>query len=102
MTVMNLSKFSSTILLSLFLSLTNFSFGGLSVRFFLSPVQGQTIEEKQVEAKRLLQRGIQQAKANQFQEAILSFQQSLKIYREIGNLQGEVNSLNNLGRFTIH
>ncbi len=89
---MNLPKFSSTVLLTLFLSLTNFSFGGLSVHFFLSPVQGQTIEEKQAEADQLLEQSNQLYQNGQFQEAILLRQQALNIYKVIGNhpMQGRV------------
>lgn len=50
-----------------------------------------------IEADRLFQLGIQQYQDNRFKAASQSWQQSLTIYNEIGNYQGTVNSLNNLG-----
>ncbi|MEL0591385.1 MAG: tetratricopeptide repeat protein, partial [Planktothrix rubescens PR222] len=49
------------------------------------------------EADRVLEQGIQQFKISQFREALQSWEQALTIYREIGNRQGEANSLGNLG-----
>ncbi|MFZ1025588.1 MAG: tetratricopeptide repeat protein [Limnoraphis robusta] len=62
-----------------------------------SPVLAQTQQQRQAEADRLFNQGIQQGKTSQFREALQSFQQALEIYREIGNRQGEANSLGNLG-----
>ncbi|ERT05023.1 TPR repeat family protein [Lyngbya aestuarii BL J] len=62
-----------------------------------SPVLVQTQQQRQAEADRFLQQGIQQFNISQFREALQSFQQSLEIYREIGNRQGEAKSLGNLG-----
>jgi tetratricopeptide (TPR) repeat protein len=45
----------------------------------------------------LLQQGLQQAQNSQFQEAIQSWEAALKIYREIGDVQGEANALTGLG-----
>ncbi|GDZ96297.1 TPR repeat-containing protein [Planktothrix agardhii CCAP 1459/11A] len=50
-----------------------------------------------VEADRLLEQGNQQNAISQFREALQSWEQALTIYREIGNRQGEANSLGNLG-----
>ena len=62
-----------------------------------SSVLAQSQEERKAEADRLLEQGIQRGKTQQFQEALQSFQEALKIYREIGNRNGEAKSLGNLG-----
>jgi CHAT domain-containing protein len=49
------------------------------------------------EADRVLEQGIQQFKISQFREALQSGEQALTIYREIGDREGEANSLGNLG-----
>jgi tetratricopeptide (TPR) repeat protein len=49
------------------------------------------------EADRLLDQGYQQYAISQFREALQSWEQALTIYRQIGNSQGEANSLGNLG-----
>ncbi|MFN6468685.1 MAG: CHAT domain-containing protein [Nostoc sp. SerVER01] len=49
------------------------------------------------EADKLLNQGIQQYKRSLFREALQSWEQALKIYREIENNEGEANCLNNLG-----
>ena len=53
--------------------------------------------ELKAEADRVLEQGIQQYNISQFREALQSGEQALTIYREIGNRQGEANSLGNLG-----
>jgi CHAT domain-containing protein/Tfp pilus assembly protein PilF len=52
---------------------------------------------RQSEANRLLQQGFQQFNLSQFQEAIISWERALDLYRAAGNRQGEVNALENLG-----
>jgi len=52
---------------------------------------------KKLEADRLLQQGIDQYYASKFREALQSWEQALTLYREIGNLLGEADSLGNLG-----
>src|SRR5919199_5584091 len=49
------------------------------------------------QADRLFQQGIQQYQTSQFEAALQSWQQALKIYREIKNRQGEGASLGGLG-----
>ncbi len=53
--------------------------------------------EKESEAERLLWQGEQQCKVSQFKAAFQSYQQSLVLYREIGNLLGESAALIGLG-----
>ena len=60
-------------------------------------VQAQTMDARKVEADRFLQQGIQQYNINQSEAAIQSLQQSLKLYREIKDRQGEGTALGNLG-----
>ncbi len=60
-------------------------------------VVAQTVDARKVEADRLLQQGREQYQTSQFTAALQSWQQTLQIYREIKDRQGEVKSLNNLG-----
>ncbi|MDY7024049.1 MAG: Fis family transcriptional regulator, partial [Cyanobacteriota bacterium] len=62
-----------------------------------SSVLAQTQAERQAEADRLFDLGNQQLDTSQFREAIQSFQQALEIYREIGDRNGETNSIRKLG-----
>ncbi|CAN1208600.1 hypothetical protein TUMEXPCC7403_00165 [Tumidithrix helvetica PCC 7403] len=69
-----------------------------SLRELLGPASAQTtLLNRQAEADRLLQQGIQQAYISQFEAAFQSWQQALQIYRAIGNRQGESYALGNLG-----
>ncbi|WP_449417611.1 CHAT domain-containing protein [Phormidium nigroviride] len=53
--------------------------------------------QKEVEAAGLFNQGIRHCKNSRFREALASWEQALIIYREIGNRQGEKNSLRALG-----
>ena len=57
----------------------------------------QTVDQRKVEADRLLQQGLQQYEVSQFEVALQSWQQALQIYREIKNRYGEGNALGNIG-----
>jgi CHAT domain-containing protein/uncharacterized protein HemY len=103
---MKFLQLSSIAFVSFFLTFFNdiqalFSLNSLSENpkslIHLSPVLAQTSTDKKAEADRLLDQGIQQAKTSQFRAAIQSWEQSLKLYQEIGDRKGEANSLNNLG-----
>ncbi len=59
--------------------------------------QAQTIEQRNNEAVRLYQVGVQQLNQGQFREALETFEQVLVIVREIGNRQVEGVTLNNIG-----
>ncbi len=61
------------------------------------PALAQTESDREGEADRLFQQGIQQAQTSQYREAIQYWQKALEIYREIGDRNGEARSLNNLG-----
>ena len=90
------SQVSLTLLLTL---LTGVAVGfPLGYEALFQPALAQTREEdRKAEADRLFQQGLQQARSSQIQAAINSWEAALKIYREINNFSGEVNSLDNLG-----
>lgn len=60
-------------------------------------VLAQTTEARKAEADRLLQQGVQQYEAGNYEAALQPLQQALKIYREIGDRSAEAQSLVNLG-----
>ncbi|NQE38608.1 tetratricopeptide repeat protein [Microcoleus asticus] len=63
----------------------------------LGKVDGDFLGGIALQADRVLKQGIQQHKLSQFREALQSWEKALTIYREIGNRQGEANSLGSLG-----
>lgn len=60
-------------------------------------VLAQTSSSRKAEADRLLEQGLQQHRISQFEAAKQSWQQALRIYREIKNRQSESYVLENLG-----
>ncbi|MCF3643571.1 CHAT domain-containing protein [Planktothrix agardhii] len=60
-------------------------------------VFAQTVTEREAEADRLLEQGIQQYKTSQYQAAIQSLETALNIFREIGDRNGEGKALIALG-----
>ena len=74
--------------------------GSLSIApLLLLPALAQTpeISSKKKEADRLLNQGTELFQGSQFEEALKSWQQALKLYREIKDRLGEGNALGNLG-----
>jgi CHAT domain-containing protein len=69
----------------------------VSASAFPEMAVAQTVDQRKVEADRFLQQGIQQYQVSQFEAALQSWQQSLKLYREIKNRLGEGNALGGLG-----
>ncbi|MFM2432823.1 MAG: hypothetical protein RLZZ511_4037 [Cyanobacteriota bacterium] len=57
----------------------------------------QTVDARKAEAERFLQQGIQQYQVSQFTAALQSWQQALKLYREIKDRQREGIAQGNLG-----
>jgi CHAT domain-containing protein len=57
----------------------------------------QVTGDRKVEADRLLKKGNQLSKTSRYQDALQVWEQALQIYREIKDLHGEGNSLNNIG-----
>jgi CHAT domain-containing protein/tetratricopeptide (TPR) repeat protein len=94
--VMNLSKFGTITAISLFTlissSITTGILPGHSIQ-----VLAQTQDNRQAEAERLLQQGVEQYQTSQFQAALQSWQQALEIYQEIGDRTGEGTIRNHIG-----
>ena len=67
------------------------------IQQILSSGKKELNSPQQIEANRLLQQGIQQLQTSQYQDAQQSWQNSLELYRYIGDRSGEARSLNNLG-----
>ncbi|MEM6432579.1 MAG: tetratricopeptide repeat protein [Cyanobacteria bacterium P01_D01_bin.115] len=60
-------------------------------------VAQSTVEDRQAEADRLFQQGIEQARISQFHAAIQIWQEAFEVYAEIGDRKGAGGTLNNLG-----
>jgi len=73
------------------------SFCLVSVPYPPEPASAKTAQERKSEADRLNERGIQQCQNDKCEPSLELFKQALKIYREIGNRQGESYALGNLG-----
>ncbi|WP_190315911.1 tetratricopeptide repeat protein [Pseudanabaena sp. UWO310] len=75
--------------------------GGLGVvsppDLVLMVAHAQTTIDREAEADRMNEQGIQQYQISQFEAALQSWQQALTIYREIKDRQGEGHSLGNIG-----
>jgi CHAT domain-containing protein/Tfp pilus assembly protein PilF len=89
-----LSLVSATLLLSLAspLQLT-----GTPLRINAASVQAQTSQNRNTEALRLFQVGVQQLDKGEFREALQVFEQVLGMVREIGERQGEGLTLAHIG-----
>lgn len=87
---MLLPKFGIATIITLFIVV-----GDTSVNFYSltslpeAKVLAQTNTEKDKEAFQLFYQGLQKSKIDQFQEALQFWEQSLAIYREIGNRERE-------------
>ena len=93
-------KFKKHFLLTVisFLLITCGSFGViLKPALFNSTAVAQSVSDRKAEADRLVEQGIKQYRASQLKQALQFWEQSLAIYREIGNREGIAGSLNNLG-----
>jgi CHAT domain-containing protein/lipopolysaccharide biosynthesis regulator YciM len=69
----------------------------LPMVFAESRVLAQTVDARKAEADRLFNQGIQQYQTSQSTAALQSWEQALKIYREIKDREGEGKALGNLG-----
>jgi tetratricopeptide (TPR) repeat protein len=69
----------------------------LSMVFTVSQVLAQTENQRKTEADRLHNQGLQQLETSQFEAALQSFQQALKIYQEIKDRKNEIAALGNIG-----
>ncbi|MBW4475404.1 MAG: CHAT domain-containing protein [Tolypothrix brevis GSE-NOS-MK-07-07A] len=68
-----------------------------SMVFTASQVLAQTGNQRKTEADRLHDQGLQELETSQFEAALQSFQQALKIYQEIKDRKNEIAALGNIG-----
>jgi tetratricopeptide (TPR) repeat protein len=87
-----LSLATATLLLSLTSPLLPFT-----LKFEPLVVQAGITQDRKLQEDRLLEQGFQQLQASQYQAAIQSLQEALKIYRQLRNRHGEATSLYGLG-----
>ena len=66
----------------------------------IAVAQASAVDDRKVEADRLLRQGNQQYDISQFEAAFQSWQQALKLYRELKDRSGERSSLRKIG--TVH
>ena len=94
---MKLKKYALLALITVLLTISES--WGVNFKFTLlnSTAVAQTVNNRKAEADRLFEQGNKQYRISQFQQALQSWQQSLAIYREIGDRSGIANSLINLG-----
>lgn len=83
---------------SLSLVLTTILLGlGLPINLPIVTVQAQTIQNRQAEAVRLIELGIQQLSKGSYREVLQSFQSALETYQAINDRKGEGNALSGIG-----
>jgi tetratricopeptide (TPR) repeat protein len=70
----------------------------LKLRLFDSTAVAQTVAYQKTKAKQLLEQGNKEFDSSEFYKALESWKQSLNLYREIGDSQGEAVSMGNIGR----
>ncbi|BAY95711.1 MULTISPECIES: CHAT domain-containing protein [unclassified Tolypothrix] len=70
----------------------------LKLRLFPSKAVAQTVVYQKTKADQLLEKGKKDFDSSEFSKALESWKQSLNLYREIGDSQGEAISMGNLGR----
>ena len=90
--VMKLQKIGLSALISILAALTVGEFRFIpnsQFKIINSQALAQTQAQRETEADRLFDQGIQQHQISQFQAALQSWQQALIIYREIKDRQGE-------------
>ena len=90
-------KIGRSVLVSLLVVLSTSFVPRLPMVLMTSGVLAQTVDARKAEADRFLQQGIKQYQNGQFTVALQSWEQALKIYREIKNIQGESAALGNIG-----
>ena len=103
---MTLKKYILLALITLSLTISESFAVNLKLKFLDSTAVAQTVNDRKAEADRLLEQGRKQFRSSQFKQALQSWEESLAIYREIGdtpegssyaNREGIANSLGNLG-----
>jgi hypothetical protein len=97
----SVSLFTTTLLLSLTPSLLpRVSTRVTSTLDFLLPASAQTLttQNRQAEADRLFQEGVQQYRQGQYLNAVSTYQRVLEIRQQLNDKAGIGQTLNNLGR----
>lgn len=94
-----LKVFTATLLLCLWGQTSNLSLHSEEIYLGISKAlaQAPTTQEREVQAKQLLQEGVGQLNRGQIQAALEKFQQALTIYEAIGERANIAVSLNNIG-----
>jgi CHAT domain-containing protein len=80
-----------------FFTTVSTSFSSTLLVPFVTPVMAQSTQARQAEADRLAEQHIKQMEARQWDTAIATAEQAMKIFQEIGNRPGEANMLGNIG-----
>ena len=60
------------------------------------------IQNQPLQATQLFKQGVEQYRSHQYQDALNTYQQVLKIYREVGDEAGESRTLHNLGIISFY
>lgn len=60
------------------------------------------IQNQALQATQLFKQGVEQYRTHQYRDALTTYQQVLKIYREVGNEAGESRTLHNLGIISFY
>jgi tetratricopeptide (TPR) repeat protein len=94
---MGLGKVKLSAFVTLLVVLSSSFVPNLPMVLMTSRVLAQTVDVRKAEADRLLKQGYEQYQISQFTAALQSWEQALKIYREIKDRQGEGNALGSLG-----
>jgi CHAT domain-containing protein/uncharacterized protein HemY len=95
--VMGLGKVKLSAFVTLLVVLSSSFVPNLPMVLMTSRVLAQTVDARKAEADRLFQQGIEQAQTSQLTAALQSWEQALKIYREIKDRRSEGTVLGNLG-----
>ena len=61
-----------------------------------------TIPNQPLQVTQLFKQGVEQYRSHQYQDALNTYQQVLKIYREVGDEVGEARTLHNLGLISFY
>ena len=94
---MRCDKIKLSIITSLLVVLSASFVPKLPMVLMTSRVSAQTADARKAEADRLMQQGEQQYQKGQIKAALLSLEQALQIYRQIGDRANVGSALNNLG-----
>ena len=94
---MRSDKIKLSVFTSLLVVLSTSFVTNLPIVLMTSRVLAQSTADRNAQADSLMQQGIQQHQKGQFKAALLSWEQALQIYRQIGDRAGVGRALGNLG-----